>query len=63
MPHQADIDVTGLDVTPAALRKLFAVDRDGWTEAVAGQQEFFRKFGARLPQTMWQESESLAHRL
>jgi phosphoenolpyruvate carboxykinase (GTP) len=63
LPHAADIDVTGLPVTPAALQELFAVDRDGWTEAVAGQQEFFRQFGARLPSTMWQESVALARRL
>jgi len=63
LPHAADIDVTGLPVTSAALQELFAVDRDGWTEAVAGQQEFFKKFGARLPRTMWQESEALSRRL
>jgi phosphoenolpyruvate carboxykinase (GTP) len=63
LPHPADIDVTGLNVTPAALQELCAVDRDGWTEAVAGQQEFFKKFGDRLPKAMWQESEALARRL
>ena len=63
LPHPTDLDVTGLDVTPAALQELFAVDRDGWREAVAGQQEFFKQFGDRLPRAMWQESEALAHRL
>jgi phosphoenolpyruvate carboxykinase (GTP) len=63
LPHAADIDVTGLSVTPAAMQELFAVDRDGWIEAVAGQQEFFKQFAARLPSTMWQESEALARRL
>src|SRR5262252_5231385 len=63
LPRPADIDVTGLDVTPAALQELFAVDRDGWTEAVAGQQEFFRQFGERLPRAMWQENEALERRL
>src|SRR5215831_11209444 len=28
LPRPADIHVTGLDVTPAALQELFAVDRD-----------------------------------
>jgi len=63
LPHPTDIDVTGLDVTPTALQELFAVDRDGWHEAVAGQQEFFKQFGERLPRAMWQESEALARRL
>ena len=63
LPHPTGIDVTGLDVSPAALKELFAVDRPGWMEAVAGQQEFFKKFGDRLPKEIWQESEALARRL
>ena len=63
LPHPTGIDVTGLDISPEALKELFAVDRDGWMEAVAGQQEFFKKFGDRLPREIWQESEALARRL
>jgi len=63
LPHAADIDTTGLDVTPEALQELFAVDRAGWSRAVAGQQEFFKQFGGRLPTEMWQETNALAHRL
>lgn len=63
LPHPADIDVTGLDVTPEALRELLAVDRDGWAKAVAGQQEFFKQFGDRLPRAMWHETEALTRRL
>ncbi len=63
IPHPTGIDVTGLDVSPQVLRELFAVDRAGWLEAVQGQQEFFKKFGDRMPQEIWQESEALAERL
>ena len=63
LPHPAGIDVTGLDVTPEALRELLAIDRAGWREAVTGQQEFFKQFGDRMPREMWQESEALARRL
>jgi phosphoenolpyruvate carboxykinase (GTP) len=63
IPHPTGIDVTGLDVSPQVLRELFAVDRAGWLEAVQGQQEFFKKFGDRMPQEIWQESEALAKRL
>jgi phosphoenolpyruvate carboxykinase (GTP) len=62
-PHPTGIDVTGLDVSPAVLKELFAIDRPGWLEAVAGQQEFFKKFGDRLPKEIWHESEALAKRL
>jgi GTP-dependent phosphoenolpyruvate carboxykinase len=42
---------------------MFAIDRGGWLEAVAGQQEFFKRFGNHMPKELWQESESLAKRL
>jgi len=63
LPHPADLDVTGLDVSPAVLQELFAIDRPGWLEAVAGQQEFFKQFGDRLPKEIWHENEALAQRL
>jgi phosphoenolpyruvate carboxykinase (GTP) len=63
VPHPTGIDVTGLDISPAVFKELFAVDRTGWMEAVAGQQEFFKKFDDRLPREIWQESEALARRL
>jgi phosphoenolpyruvate carboxykinase (GTP) len=63
VPHPNGIDVTGLDVSPAALQELFAIDRTGWLEAVKGQQELFRKFGDRLPKELWQENEALVRRL
>ena len=63
LPHPVDLDVTGLDVSPAVLQELFAIDRPGWLEAVAGQQEFFKQFGDRLPKGIWQENEALAQRL
>jgi phosphoenolpyruvate carboxykinase (GTP) len=63
VPYPTGIDVTGLDVSPEALQELFAIDRDGWLEAVKGQQELFKTFGNRLPRELWQESEALAQRL
>jgi phosphoenolpyruvate carboxykinase (GTP) len=63
VPHPTGIDVTGLDVSPPVFRELFAIDREGWLDAVKGQQEFFTKFGNRLPPEIWQESEALAKRL
>jgi phosphoenolpyruvate carboxykinase (GTP) len=63
VPHATGIDVTGLDLSPEALKELFAIDREGWLEAVQGQQELFRKFGDRIPRELWQESEALARRL
>ncbi len=63
VPHPTGIDVTGLDVSPAALKEMFAIDRGDWLEAVAGQQEFFKRFSDHMPKELWQESEALAKRL
>jgi len=63
VPHPTGIDVSGLDVSPEALKEMFAIDRGGWLEAVAGQQEFFKRFGDHMPKELWQESEALAKRL
>ncbi|MGE0682621.1 MAG: phosphoenolpyruvate carboxykinase (GTP) [Candidatus Binatia bacterium] len=63
VPYPTGIDVTGLEVSPEALKELFAIDRDGWLDAVAGQQEFFKKFGDHMPKELRQESEALAKRL
>jgi phosphoenolpyruvate carboxykinase (GTP) len=63
LPHPRDIDVTGINVSQAALKDLLAVDRDGWLKTAENQREFFRKFGDRMPREIWQENEALTRRL
>jgi len=63
LPYASGIDVTGLDVNPETLRALLGVDRKGWLEAVAGQKEYFRKYGDHMPKELWQECEALEKRL
>lgn len=63
VPHQQDVDTTGIDVSPAVLSHLLAVDREGWLHAAEGQREFFEKFGAHMPRELWQENEALTTRL
>jgi phosphoenolpyruvate carboxykinase (GTP) len=63
LPHPQDIDLTGINVSQAALKDLLAVDRDGWLKTAENQREFFRKFGDRMPREIWQESEALTRRL
>ena len=63
LPHPQDIDVTGINVSQAALKDLLAVDRDGWLKTAENQREFFRKFGDRMPREIWQENEALTRRL
>jgi phosphoenolpyruvate carboxykinase (GTP) len=63
LPYAEDIDTRGIRVSPAAMEEMLTVDREGWRQAVAGQQEFFSKFGDRLPRELWEENEALSRRL
>ncbi|MSQ47578.1 MAG: phosphoenolpyruvate carboxykinase (GTP) [Deltaproteobacteria bacterium] len=63
LPHPSGIDVTGLDVTSETLHELLTVDWKGWQEAIAGQKEYFQKYGERMPKEIWQQCEALEKRL
>jgi phosphoenolpyruvate carboxykinase (GTP) len=41
--------MTGLDVTPAQLSALFAVDPAAWLAELAAIEEHYSKFGSKLP--------------
>ncbi|MFI5395153.1 MAG: phosphoenolpyruvate carboxykinase (GTP) [Candidatus Binatia bacterium] len=63
LPQPQGIDTDGIDISPAGLKDLLTVDREGWLEAAAWQREFFDKFGDRMPREIWQENEALTRRL
>ena len=63
LPRPADIDLTGVDVSRATLEELLAVDRGGWLEAAAAQQQFLEQFGEHLPREIHDEQAALVKRL
>jgi len=63
LPYFSGIDVTGLDVSAGTFKELLDVDKKEWAEAVAGQKEYFQKYGDRMPKELWQECEALEKRL
>jgi phosphoenolpyruvate carboxykinase (GTP) len=63
MPPANAIDIEGLNLSPAAMNRLLEVDEEGWKRALAGQEEFFNQFGARLPGALREENDGLRHRL
>ncbi len=52
VPVPADLDVTGLDLSPAALDALLAVDPAAWLAESDQIEELFARFGDRLPAAM-----------
>jgi len=63
VPTPDAIDRRGLTISDEELAALLKVDPAEWVEAVAGQEDFFRKFGAHLPKELWDEERDLAHRI
>ncbi|TMA63279.1 MAG: phosphoenolpyruvate carboxykinase (GTP) [Deltaproteobacteria bacterium] len=63
VPHVADLDLTGIDVSRATLEELLAVDRQGWLEAAAAQGTFLEQFGDRLTREIREEQATLVRRL
>ena len=63
MPVEGGLDTTNLDISPADLAELMKVDVEQWKEEIPLVEEFFAKFGDKLPQRMRIQFNNLAERL
>jgi phosphoenolpyruvate carboxykinase (GTP) len=52
LPNSADLDLQGLDIAPAAIDELLAVDPKQWQEEFAGIDQYFAEFGDRVPASL-----------
>ena len=63
-PKPEDINVEGLDgITTETIADLLTVDKDLWREEAKGIEEFYKKFGDKLPSEMADELKALEKRL
>jgi len=63
VPSPDGLERAGLDLPANAIAELLHIDRTDWQREIASQRQFFERFGARLPQQIWEEHEALARRL
>jgi len=63
LPTRSAINRQGIDVSDSVMDTLLNVDSAEWVEAVAGQDDFLRSYGRRMPKAMWEEHEALARRI
>jgi phosphoenolpyruvate carboxykinase (GTP) len=63
VPSKAALDTSGLSLSDEALETLLGVDLDVWDEEASLVTPHYEKFGARLPQRLWDEHEALLARL
>lgn len=63
LPTPDAIDINGLDIDVETMQKLNSVDKDGWLKGSESIDEFYAKFGDRLPQELKTQQTNLADRL
>ncbi len=63
LPKPGAIDTTGLDIAPETLAEITKVDVEGWKREVKGVEEFYAKFGDRIPAALRAELENIKKRL
>jgi phosphoenolpyruvate carboxykinase (GTP) len=63
VPEAKNLDTKGLDLSPAILDQLLAVDREAWLSELPGIAEYYASFGGHLPAGLAAEHRSLGERL
>jgi phosphoenolpyruvate carboxykinase (GTP) len=55
LPQPGDLDVSGLQIEPAAMQALLGVDADNWRRELAEIGQYFGEFGERVPRDLLEE--------
>ena len=63
LPKPQDLDLQGLQISPAALEELLAVNPRLWQEEFAGIDKYLAEFGDRVPQSLKTELKNAEQRV
>ncbi len=63
LPYLEDLNIEGLDIQKEALEQLLEVNNEDWLGEIHGIEEFYQKFGDKLPDEMKKQLASLKERL
>ena len=63
VPKPEDINIEGLDIDRKTLGEILSVDNAKWMKEAQGIEEFYKKFGSKLPQELADQLEALKQRL
>ena len=55
LPYVEDIDLTGIDIDPNAMRELTSIDERQWQKEMNAIETYFDEFGDRLPAALREE--------
>jgi len=62
-PVAGDLNVDGLDLSESDWEQLFAIDPDAWLAELDDTEQFYAKFGDRLPETLTRQLGEIRQRL
>lgn len=63
VPHADDINIEGLDIDKKTLEDILYVDNAKWAKETEGIEEFYKKFGDKLPKKLSEQLTGLKERL
>lgn len=63
LPKVQDIKLEGLNISHKQLENLLTIDCESWLEDVAGIEEFYKKFGSKIPEELAKELNTLKNNL
>ena len=63
VPKPEDINIEGLDIDRKTLGEILSVDNAKWMKEAQGIEEFYKKFGSKLPQELADQLQALKQRL
>ncbi len=63
VPKAEDINLEGLDFSLDTLKSILEVKKDQWTKEADGIEEFYKKFGDKLPTELKEQLDILKHNL
>jgi phosphoenolpyruvate carboxykinase (GTP) len=63
LPAAGAIDTEGLDVSPEQMAELLRVDVEGWRKEIPDIEDFYNRFGDRVPEALRRQLSALEDRL
>jgi phosphoenolpyruvate carboxykinase (GTP) len=63
LPPDGTIDTGGLEVSAAAMKELFHIDRDAWIQESEEREAFLAEFGDRMPEALRRQNRELRRRI
>jgi len=63
VPKEGALDISGLKVSPEAMKELLKVDKEAWKKEAQHMRDYLKIYGNRVPEGITKELNGLEQRL